>query len=133
MEFKSIEFDNKSADIKPSMFGDLDRLSQFLLDNPDFKLKISGHTDSYGTAEYNLDLSQRRAQAIMDYIVYFGQVSRARIAAQGYGSSMPIIPVEQSDFDRQLNRRVEFELYRPSLQELEETRMLEKVEKPTDW
>jgi outer membrane protein OmpA-like peptidoglycan-associated protein len=133
MEFRSIEFDNESSDLKPVMYGDLDKLGQFLLDNPDFKLKISGHTDSYGTQEYNIDLSKRRAQAIMDYIVYFGNVPRARIEAEGYGSTVPIITVEQSDLDRQINRRVEFELYRPSLRELEEMRMLEKVEKSSDW
>jgi outer membrane protein OmpA-like peptidoglycan-associated protein len=115
------------------MYGDLNKLGQFLLDNPDFKLRISGHTDSFGTPAFNLDLSQRRAQAIMDYIVYFGSVPRARIEAEGYGSTMPIVAIEQSDLDRQLNRRVEFELYRPSLAELEEMRMLEKVEKPSDW
>ncbi len=133
MEFKSIEFDNESAELKPTMYGDLDKLAQFLLDNPDFKLRISGHTDSRGTPEYNLDLSRRRAQAIMDYIVYFGNVPRARIEAEGYGSTQPIVPVERTDLDRQLNRRVEFQLYRPSLSELQEMKMLEKVEKPSDW
>ena len=69
----------------------------------------------------------------MDYIVYFGNVPRARIEAEGYGSSQPIVPVERTEMDRQLNRRVEFELYRPSLSELQEMKMLEKVEKPSDW
>ena len=133
MEFKSIEFDNESADLKSTMYPDLDKVGQFLLDNPDFKLKISGHTDSYGTPEYNLDLSRRRAQSIMDYIVYFDNVPKARIEAQGYGNTMPIVPVEQTERDRQLNRRVEFQLYRPSLKELNEMKVLEKVQKPSDW
>lgn len=132
MEFKSIEFDLESAEIKPSMFYDLDNLATFLMDNPDFKLRISGHTDSYGSPEYNLELSKKRAQAIMDYLVYFGNVPKARIEAEGYGSSQPIVE-EVTEEDRQLNRRVEFELYRPSLKELQEMRMLEKIEESSDW
>ncbi len=132
MEFESIEFDLESSDLKPSMFTDLDKLAIFLLDNIDFKLRISGHTDSYGTPEYNLKLSKERAEAIMEYLVYFGNVPRARIEAEGYGSTQPIVE-ELTEEDRQLNRRVEFELYRPSMQELEEMRMLEQMEESSDW
>jgi outer membrane protein OmpA-like peptidoglycan-associated protein len=132
MKFKSIEFDLESAEIKPIMFYDLDKVSRFLMDNPDFKLRISGHTDSYGTPEYNLELSKGRANAIMEYIIYFGNVPRARIDAEGYGSTMPIVE-ELTEEDRQLNRRVEFELYRPSLKELEEMHMLEQMEDVSDW
>jgi outer membrane protein OmpA-like peptidoglycan-associated protein len=132
MKFNSIEFDLESSEIKPTMFSDLDKISQFLLDNPDFKLRISGHTDSYGAAEYNLELSKKRAESILEYIEYFGNVPRARIEAEGYGSSQPIVE-EHSEEDRQLNRRVEFELYRPSLKELEEMKMLEQMEEISDW
>jgi outer membrane protein OmpA-like peptidoglycan-associated protein len=132
MEFESIEFDVESAELKPVMFYDLDKVALFLLDNPDFKLRISGHTDSYGTPEYNLDLSKKRANAILEYIVYFGNVPRARVEAEGYGSSMPIVE-ERTEADRQLNRRVEFELYRPSMKELEEMKMLEQMEDTSDW
>jgi outer membrane protein OmpA-like peptidoglycan-associated protein len=132
MKFKSIEFDLESSEIKPSMFYDLDKVSRFLFDNPDFKLRISGHTDSYGTPEYNLQLSKDRANSIMEYIIYFGNVPRARVDAEGYGSSVPIVE-EITEEDRQLNRRVEFELYRPSLKELEEMRMLEQMEDVSDW
>jgi outer membrane protein OmpA-like peptidoglycan-associated protein len=114
------------------MFYDLDKVSRFLMDNPDFKLRISGHTDSYGTPEYNLELSKARANAIMEYIIYFGNVPRARVEAEGYGSTMPIVE-ELTEEDRQLNRRVEFELYRPSLKELEEMHMLEQMEEISDW
>ena len=70
--------------------------------------------------------------SIMEYIIYFGNVPRARVDAEGYGSTDPIVP-ELTEEDRQLNRRVEFELYRPSLKELEEMRMLEQMEDVTDW
>ena len=76
----------------------------------DFKLKISGHTDSDGREEFNLQLSQERAEAIKEYLVYFGNVPEERISARGYGSSKPIVK-EITDEDKTLNRRVEFELY----------------------
>jgi len=131
MKFASIEFDNESSDLKPSMYYDLDKLANFLLDNPDFKLKISGHTDSEGSAEFNKKLSEERAQNIMDYITYFGKVPEDRVEAIGYGSSRPIVPNEKTEKDRALNRRVEFELYRPSKEELE--RMYKERQQTEEW
>ncbi|MFC2124667.1 OmpA family protein [Bacteroidota bacterium] len=133
MEFESIEFDKESSELKMPMYFDLDKVAQFMMDNPDFKMKISGHTDSFGTIEYNLDLSRKRAESIMDYIVYFGNVPKARVESFGYGSTQPIVAIEQTDEDRQLNRRVEFELFRPSLNELEEMRKLEQLDTSDNW
>ncbi len=126
LEFESIEFDNGSAELKTEMYPDLDKLVDFLLDNPDFKLKISGHTDSDGSFDFNMQLSKDRAKSIADYIIYFGKVSPARIETYGYGSSRPIVE-EKTEADKALNRRVEFELYRPSKEELE--KMQEQIEK----
>ena len=132
MEFKSIEFDNASAELKPGMYRDLDKIADFLLDNPDFKLKISGHTDSDGTDEYNKKLSKDRAQAIADYIIYFGHIPAARIETFGYGSSRPIVE-EKTEADKALNRRVEFELYRPSKAELEKMNKEIEEEEDDNW
>ncbi len=132
MEFKSIEFDNASAELKPGMYRDLDKISDFLLDNPDFKLKISGHTDSDGTDEYNKKLSKERAQAIADYIIYFGHIPAARIETFGYGSSKPIVE-EKTEADKALNRRVEFELYRPSKTELDKMQKQIQEEEDDNW
>lgn len=109
IEFESIVFGNGEAELTNDMFDDLDKISEFLLDNPEFKLKISGHTDSDGREEFNLNLSQQRADAIKEYIVYFGSIEPERITARGYGSSEPIVE-ERSEADKELNRRVEFEL-----------------------
>jgi outer membrane protein OmpA-like peptidoglycan-associated protein len=57
-------------------------------------------------------LSQRRAESIKKYIVTKGNLDENRIEAQGYGSTMPIVP-EKTDADRKINRRVEFEIFRP--------------------
>ncbi len=109
--FKSLEFENGKADILPEMHQDLDKLANFLIDHPRVKLNISGHTDSAGSEESNLRLSQARADAIKAYLIYQFKIDAARIEAHGYGSSRPIV-LEKTDEDRSLNRRVEFEIRR---------------------
>ncbi len=111
IKFESVEFENGKADILPEMYGDLDKIIDFMLDNPDFRLKISGHTDSDGSSDFNMVLSQQRAAAIRDYIIQFGSIEPDRVAAIGYGDTQPIVD-ETSDADKKLNRRVEFEIYR---------------------
>ncbi|HEY5919330.1 MAG TPA: OmpA family protein, partial [Chryseolinea sp.] len=109
--FKSLEFENGKADILPSMHSDLDKLANFLIDHPKFRLNISGHTDSQGKEDSNLRLSQARADAIKAYLIYRFKIDSGRIEAHGYGSSKPIIS-EKTDDDRKLNRRVEFDISR---------------------
>ncbi len=132
LKFTSIEFDNASAELKASMYADLDKLSNFLLDNPEFKLKISGHTDSDGGFDFNMDLSKDRATSIADYIIYFGRISSARIETYGYGSTQPIVK-EETEEDKALNRRVEFELYRPSQDELRKMQKEIQEEEDDEW
>jgi outer membrane protein OmpA-like peptidoglycan-associated protein len=107
--FESLEFENGKADILPEMHSDLDKLANFLIDHPTFKLKISGHTDSAGKEEANLKLSQARADAIKAYLIQQFTIKAERVTANGYGSSKPIVQ-EITDEHRQLNRRVEFEI-----------------------
>jgi outer membrane protein OmpA-like peptidoglycan-associated protein len=109
--FRSVEFENGKADILPAMHEDLDKLANFLIDHPRFKVNISGHTDSQGAEDSNLRLSQARADAIKAYLIYQFNIEAERIDAHGYGSSKPIVE-EASDDHRKLNRRVEFELVR---------------------
>jgi len=113
IRFKSIEFEENSAKLRPDMYSDLDKVVDFLLDYPEFKLKISGHTDSSGDELRNKSLSQERADAIRDYIIILHPIEEDRVVAEGYGNSQPVVDVEESDDDRRLNRRVEFEIYRP--------------------
>ncbi len=112
IEFSSLEFANGSWDILPSMHEDLQKVIDFLIDHPSFRLNISGHTDSSGNAMLNLKLSQQRADSIKRYILDNSLINPQRIFAIGYGSEMPIVKDEQTDEDRKLNRRVEFEIYR---------------------
>lgn len=113
VKFESIEFDNGKSSLKEEMYADLNKIVNFLYDNPDFKLKISGHTDSFGSSDFNLQLSKDRAKNIRDYMVDFANVSPERVSWEGYGSTRPII-VEDSEEAKAINRRVEFEIYRPS-------------------
>jgi outer membrane protein OmpA-like peptidoglycan-associated protein len=109
--FESLEFENGKANILEAMHGDLNKLGNFLLDHPNLKLTISGHTDSNGKEEANLRLSQARADAIKYYLTYQFKIDPDRVTAIGYGSSKPIAQ-ELSDDHKQLNRRVEFSISR---------------------
>lgn len=107
--FKSLEFENGKADILPVMHQDLDKIANFLIDHPGFRLNIAGHTDSQGTEDSNLRLSQARADAIKQYLTDQFQIDPERISAHGFGSSQPIVK-EETEEDRKLNRRVEFQI-----------------------
>lgn len=107
--FQSLEFENGKADILPAMHSDLDKLANFLIDHPQLKLNISGHTDKQGSELSNLKLSQARADAIRAYLIYTFKIDPDRIEAEGFGSSKPLIE-ELTDEDRKLNRRVEFNI-----------------------
>ena len=111
-KFTSLEFNNNSSQILPEMEPDLDKVVNFLVDHPEIKLIISGHTDGSGDPAANLKLSQARADAIKAYIIEKGSIDSARIEAVGYGNQKPIIQQETSEADKKINRRVEFELIR---------------------
>lgn len=102
-----ILFAPNSAEILDDSFPILDSAVEILLANPAGRVEIQGHTDSDGPAEVNLDLSQRRADAVRDYLVEQG-VDPARLNATGYGETALKIDPEDSDDDKALNRRIEF-------------------------
>ena len=134
IKFESIEFENGKSDLQPQMYTDLSKVARFLQDNSKFKLIISGHTDSQGNAKFNLDLSQKRADAIKEYLVHFASVPKPRVIAKGYGSKKPIISPEKNKEDRKINRRVEFEIYQPNKEELEQMeRELDQLDDLNDW
>ncbi len=112
IKFESIEFAEGQAELRPEMTADLKLVRDFLVDYPDFNLKISGHTDAAGDAKANLKLSQQRADNIGNYLITEGKLDPARIRAVGYGSNRPIIKPETGEKERRINRRVEFQIYR---------------------
>lgn len=108
--FRSLEFENGKSEILVTMHDDLGKLGNFLIDHPQLKLKISGHTDSAGNENLNLKLSQDRADAIKRYLMNQFKIDDTRIMAIGYGSSDPIVSKEETEEHKQLNRRVEFQI-----------------------
>ncbi|TGE10634.1 OmpA family protein [Hymenobacter fodinae] len=110
--FKNIEFDQDKATIRTSMQPILDRIAVFMVDHPTFRLSISGHTDSKGDPDFNMTLSQDRAEAIRKYIEQKGKLKPNRIESMGYGSTQPL-KEEATAEDARTNRRVEFRLIKP--------------------
>ena len=83
-------------------------VAAFMEERPDARLRVAGHTCSLGTDAHNQNLSQRRAEAVADYLARQG-VDRSRIRSVGYGETKPLVN-NSSEANRRLNRRVEFEL-----------------------
>ena len=98
-------FDFDSDQLRAESRRNLDSLAKSLASFGDSKLLLVGHTDSVGTASYNLGLSQRRAGAVAEYLTTRG-VPASRLATSGRGETDPIAS-NDTDADRQLNRRVE--------------------------
>ncbi|MBN2466082.1 OmpA family protein [candidate division WOR-3 bacterium] len=104
---KGIYFDFNQATIKPESRPALEDAAKILKDNPTINVEIQGHTDSKGSDEYNLSLSDKRAWAVVNYLVQNFGIAMNRLTAKGYGEARPIA-TNETDSGRALNRRVEF-------------------------
>lgn len=98
-------FDTGRAELKPGAMPTIDTLGRFLQENPERTAQVEGYTDSVGTDEYNLTLSQRRADAVRTAILARG-VNPERVSARGLGESQPVASNDDPG-GRQMNRRVE--------------------------
>jgi outer membrane protein OmpA-like peptidoglycan-associated protein len=105
LTLSDVLFETGKANLNSGGERKLDQLVQFLTEYPDRRVQIDGFTDSVGTDSYNLDLSQRRAQALQSALQRRG-IDPARITSQGYGKEFPVATNADSG-GRQLNRRVE--------------------------
>lgn len=101
-----IYFDFDKATLKPASFEELDKVVNFMNDNPTITVEIGGHTDSKGADNYNLTLSQSRSEAVRAYIVEH-DINEDRITAQGYGEAQPET-TNDTEEGRAINRRVVF-------------------------
>lgn len=106
--FENLQFGNNSDQIAESSLDDLEVLANIMLQDSNLKLSIEGHTDSRGSADYNLALSQNRANSVKAFLVEKG-IAADRITAIGYGETKPIDTNETAD-GRNNNRRVELNL-----------------------
>lgn len=85
---ENIFYDFDKATLRPESTQALDELVQLLKDNPNITIEMASHTDRIGTEEYNIDLSQRRAKSVIDYLIAAG-IAPDRLQYQGYGKSRP--------------------------------------------
>lgn len=138
IELPNIFYDFNKWDLRPESMVSLDKLVETLNDNPRVTIELMSHTDSRDTEEYNLTLSQRRAQSVVDYLVSKG-IEIERLTAKGYGESSPkvvdgdissqfsflktgtalseqvintLTTEEQKEIAHQINRRTEFKVLR---------------------
>ncbi len=135
IELPNIFYDFAKWDLRPESMVSLDNLVETLNDNPNVTIELMSHTDSRGTPADNLELSQKRAQSVVDYLISKG-IAPDRLQARGYGESQPKVvdekilesydflepgdvltesyinqlPVEQQEQAHQINRRTEFKV-----------------------
>lgn len=132
---ENIFYDFDKATLRPESKEALDELAQMLRDNPNITVEMASHTDRWGTDEYNINLSQRRAKSVVDYLIQAG-IPEQRLQFQGYGESRPkvvskriareypqfpegqildeeymlTLPEEDQEIADQINRRTEFQV-----------------------
>ncbi len=107
-EAKNVQFVTGSAVLTKIAIAELDKGAKILADHPTLNILIDGHTDNVGTAELNKKLSQKRADAVKDFLVKKG-VNASSLTATGYGFDQPIAD-NKTDKGRTENRRVEFKV-----------------------
>jgi outer membrane protein OmpA-like peptidoglycan-associated protein len=103
-----VTFDTNSAEVRPGLYNEINRVAGVLTQYPDTVIRVEGHTDSKGSDAYNMDLSKRRANNVKNLLVMRG-VAEDRIEVVGYGKTMPVA-TNETEAGRQKNRRVEIRI-----------------------
>jgi len=88
IEVENIFFDLDKADLRPESMVSLDKLVETLTDNPNIVIELGSHTDARASDSYNMDLSRRRAQSVVNYLIQKG-IPEERLVPKGYGESQP--------------------------------------------
>ena len=101
----NVFFETGKWDLDEKSKPELEKLVRLLKANPALRLEISGHTDDVGDDKKNLDLSQKRANSVRDFLTGAG-IAAARLETKGYGETRPVVP-NTSDDTRRQNRRIE--------------------------
>jgi outer membrane protein OmpA-like peptidoglycan-associated protein len=107
---RNIFFDFDEWEIKNESLVELEKIALFLKQNSSLKVEISGHTDNIGTDEYNKTLSQRRAEAVVLYLIDNG-IDAHRLVSKGYGDDEPVATNDTVE-GRAQNRRTEMKIIR---------------------
>lgn len=113
VKINNVYFDINSSRLRPESKNELNELAQVLSEFPELRIELRAHTDSQGDSNYNLKLSERRAEAVANYLVFKGIKSK-RLIYKGYGDTCPVNEcvkgVTCSEEKLQENRRVEFKI-----------------------
>ena len=108
---EAVYFRTDSDVILPRSFPLLDNVASVLSQHPEIQhIRVEGHTDSRGRHEHNIDLSQRRAQSVVRYLVEHGHIDAARLDAIGYGPDRPVVEHARTPAEHAQNRRVVFSI-----------------------
>jgi len=105
---KNVFFEFNSFELLTESYTELNKVIQYMNDNPSLKIEIGGHTDNIGSKEYNQTLSNNRARSVYEYLIEQG-ISKYRLSYKGYDFSVPIAD-NGTDEGRALNRRTEFKV-----------------------
>lgn len=105
LSLEGVNFDYNKATLRPESGAILDRAVEVLNSQKSVHVRVEGHTDSRGSAEYNKGLSERRAQAVVQYLVSKG-IAAERLSAIGYGEAAPVAPNDTPE-NMFRNRRVD--------------------------
>jgi outer membrane protein OmpA-like peptidoglycan-associated protein len=109
---RNIYFDFDKFTLKQESFPELNKLEGMLLENPNMRIEIAGHTDYIGSEAYNNQLSVKRANSVVNFLINKG-ITPTRLESKGYGKSRPIASNDDEEDGRELNRRVEFKILNP--------------------
>lgn len=102
---KTLQFERGKDELLPASYAELDKLVEFMNENPAMEIELSGHTDNQGDPKLNVALSENRVKSTKDYLVSKG-IDKNRIKGKGYGGSKPLASNLKEE-TRMLNRRVE--------------------------
>lgn len=109
IKIEGIYYDYDKWDIRPESEKTLQDLKKFLTINNNIIIELSSHTDSRGNDEYNMELSRKRAQSVVDWLSTNG-IAAERLKPVGYGETRPVVKNAQTEEEHQLNRRTSFEV-----------------------
>ena len=108
IRLNNLFFDTDKSDLKQTSELELDRLVRFLKNNPNISIQINGHTDNVGQAAYNVALSERRAQSVVNYLISKG-IAKERLTSKGFGMTKPVASNDTAE-GKASNRRVEMRI-----------------------
>jgi outer membrane protein OmpA-like peptidoglycan-associated protein len=131
IRLQDVNFATSKAELLPESYPRLDVVGQVLAKWPELKIEIGGHTDDRGSAKFNQQLSEARAQSVSTYLVQKFKLKPDQFSVKGYGESKALVP-NSTPLNQSKNRRVEFVVMNKDVlkHEVEKRKLLEKSATP---